>query len=43
MDLEESSGNRNFDIFVMKAIRKSSPFPPPPSELEIYVRFSNRD
>ncbi len=43
MDLEESSGNRNFDIFVMKAIRNSSPFPPPPSELEIYVRFSNRD
>jgi outer membrane biosynthesis protein TonB len=43
MDLEESSGNRNFDIFVMKAIRSSSPFPPPPSELEIYVRFSNRD
>jgi hypothetical protein len=27
----------------MKAIRSSSPFPPPPSELEIYVRFSNRD
>jgi len=43
MDLEESSGNRNFDIFVMKAIRSSSPFPQPPSELEIYVRFSNRD
>jgi TolA protein len=43
MDLEEASGNRNFDIFVMKAIRSSSPFPPPPSELEIYVRFSNRD
>ncbi len=43
MDLEESSGNRNFDIFVMKAIRSSSPFPQPPSELEIYIRFSNRD
>ncbi len=37
----ETSGDRNFDLFVMKALKGSSPFPAPPTELEFLIRFSN--
>lgn len=36
----KSSGNPLFDRSVQRAITKSSPFPPPPQEMEIEARFS---
>ncbi|MDI6801602.1 MAG: cell envelope integrity protein TolA [Thermodesulfovibrionales bacterium] len=37
--IEKSSGNRLFDRSVIGAIAKAGPFPPPPNEMEIGVRF----
>ncbi len=38
--IKKSSGNTLFDRSVLRAISKASPFPPPPYELEIAVRFT---
>ncbi|MBI5050907.1 MAG: TonB C-terminal domain-containing protein [Nitrospirae bacterium] len=38
-NIEKTSGNALFDRSAMKAILKASPFPPPPIEMEIGVRF----
>jgi TolA protein len=37
--IEKSSGNTLFDRSAIKALAKASPLPPPPSEMEIGVRF----
>lgn len=42
LKIESSSGDPNFDVFVLRSIKKASPFPPPPSyPIEFIVRFSN--
>ncbi|MCK5427602.1 MAG: TonB family protein [Thermodesulfovibrionia bacterium] len=38
-EIEKFSGDVLFDRSAIKAISKASPFPPPPEELEIGVRF----
>jgi TolA protein len=38
-EIEKFSGDVLFDRSALKAINKASPFPPPPEELEIGVRF----
>jgi colicin import membrane protein len=38
-EIEKSSGNSLFDRSALKAISKASPLPPPPTEMEIGVRF----
>jgi len=38
-EIEKSSGNLLFDRSAIKALSKASPLPPPPSEMEIGVRF----
>ena len=38
-EIEKSSGNSLFDRSALKAITKASPLPPPPTEIEIGVRF----
>jgi colicin import membrane protein len=37
--IEKSSGNTLFDRSAIKALAKANPLPPPPSEMEIGVRF----
>lgn len=41
--IEKSSGDTRYDLFVLKTVRESAPFPPPPSgsEIELYLRFVN--
>lgn len=38
-NIEKSSGNNLFDRSALRAIKKASPLPPPPYEMEIGVRF----
>ncbi len=38
--IERSSGNSLFDRSALRAIRKASPLPPPPFEMEIALRFT---
>lgn len=40
---EKKSGNRLFDKLALKTIEKASPVTPPPSEMEIVIRFSPKD
>ncbi len=40
LGVEKSSGNSLFDRSAIRAIRKASPLPPPPYEIEIGVRFT---
>ncbi len=40
---KKSSGNQLFDDSALRAIKKASPFAPPPYEMEIDVRFVNED
>jgi colicin import membrane protein len=37
--VEESSNNSLFDRSALRAIQKASPLPPPPRQLEVYLRF----
>ncbi len=41
--IERGSGDTRYDLFVLKTVRESAPFPPPPSgsEIELYLRFVN--
>lgn len=38
-EIEKSSGDTLFDRSALKAISKASPLPPPPTEIEIGIRF----
>jgi colicin import membrane protein len=40
LGVEKSSGNTLFDRSAIRAIRKASPLPPPPFELEVGLKFS---
>ncbi len=40
LKVEKSSGNTLFDRSVIRAIRKASPLPPPPFEIEVGLKFS---
>lgn len=40
--IDRTSGDPNFDAFVIRSIMSASPFPPPPSSpLDFVIRFSN--
>lgn len=41
LKVEKSSGNSSFDNIAIRAIKKASPLPPPPYEMEIGVNFTN--
>lgn len=40
LKIEKSSGNTLFDRSAIRAIRKASPLPPPPFEIEVGLKFS---
>ncbi len=41
LKIDKSSGDQNFDTFVLRSIMEAAPFPPPPSPMEFIIRFSN--
>lgn len=41
--VEKPSGNKSFDSFVLKVVQESAPFPPPPEEMKLLIRFSTYD
>ena len=41
--IEKSSGNALFDESALRAIKKASPFEPPPAEYEYSLRFADED